>query len=179
MGAASVALFKSKGYKVASVARTIRDEVAASSDLVLTADFSDPSAIKGVFEKVEQQLGVPNVVIYNREHPSEKLSLFYAIERVLLKAKPTGVQNKTIANLVAAYSWSAGPDPANPVSAPVESFQKDLATNTVSVYAAAQAAVEGFDKLPHDTRKTFIYTGNCANTCVSCFASHSEGREIC
>jgi NADP-dependent 3-hydroxy acid dehydrogenase YdfG len=67
VGAASVALFKSKGYRVASVARTIRDEVAEHSDLVLTADFSDPGAMQGVFDQVEEKLGVPNVVIYNRE----------------------------------------------------------------------------------------------------------------
>jgi NAD(P)-dependent dehydrogenase (short-subunit alcohol dehydrogenase family) len=67
VGAASVALFKSKGYRVASVARTIRDEVAEHSDLVLTADFSDPGAMQGVFDQVEERLGVPNVVIYNRE----------------------------------------------------------------------------------------------------------------
>ena len=71
VGASSIALFKSKGYKVASVARTIRDEVKAHSDLVLTADFSDPSVLKGVFENVEKELSVPNVVIYNR-----KLSFF-------------------------------------------------------------------------------------------------------
>ena len=67
VGASSVALFKSKGYKVASVARTIRDEVKAHSDMVLSADFSDPSVFKGIFEKVEKELGIPNVVIYNRK----------------------------------------------------------------------------------------------------------------
>ncbi|KAK4935431.1 hypothetical protein LTR10_023509 [Elasticomyces elasticus] len=130
VGAASVALFKSKGYKVASAARTIRDEITASSDLVVTADFSDPNVVRGIFEKVEQQLGVPNVVIYN------------------------------------AYSWSVGPDPANPLSAPIENLQKDLAVNTISAYAAAQAAVEGFGKLSGDVKTTFMYTGNAANTFI-------------
>ena len=67
IGASSVKLFKSKGYKVASVARTIRKEVAEHSDLVMTADFSDPTTIKGIFETVERELGVPNVVVYNRK----------------------------------------------------------------------------------------------------------------
>lgn len=62
-----MALFKSKGYKVASVARTIRGEVKAHSDLVISADFSDPNVFKEIFEKVEKVLGVPNVVIYNCE----------------------------------------------------------------------------------------------------------------
>ncbi|APA08969.1 hypothetical protein SS1G_02820 [Sclerotinia sclerotiorum 1980 UF-70] len=130
VGASSVELFKSKGYKVASVARTIKDEVRTHSDLCLTADFSNPSTIKSVFERVEKELGTPNVVVYN------------------------------------PYSWSMSPDPANPVSASLENFQKDLAINTVSAYAAAQAAVEGFKKLPRTIKKTFIYTGNNGNTFI-------------
>jgi NAD(P)-dependent dehydrogenase (short-subunit alcohol dehydrogenase family) len=80
VGAASVAMFKSKGYQVASVARTIRDEVAKHSDLVLTADFSDPSAMQGIFDKVEQRLGVPNVVVYNRESYT-LVHQFYDVQR--------------------------------------------------------------------------------------------------
>ncbi|THY84105.1 hypothetical protein D6C92_09406 [Aureobasidium pullulans] len=87
IGASSVKLFKSKGYKVASVARTIRKEVSEHSDLVMTADFSDPTTINSIFETVERELGVPNVV-------------------------------------------------------------KDIVINIVSAYAAAQAAVESFDKAP-------------------------------
>lgn len=60
-----------------------------------------------------------------------------------------------------------GPEPANPLSAPLDDFQKDIAINTVSAYAAAQAAVLGFHKLPSDAKKTFIYTGNAGNTVVS------------
>jgi hypothetical protein len=59
-----------------------------------------------------------------------------------------------------------GPDPENPVSAPLQDFQRDLAINSVSAYAAAQAAVAGFNKLPKDVKKTFIYTGNNGNTLV-------------
>lgn len=66
-----------------------------------------------------------------------------------------------------AYSWSIGTDSSNPLSTPIEGVQKDLAINTVSAYAAAQAAVESFDKLPCDVKKTFIYTGNTSNTAVS------------
>ncbi|KAF7953224.1 hypothetical protein EAE96_006438 [Botrytis aclada] len=130
VGASSVELFKSKEYKVASVARTIKDRVEMHSDLCLTADFSDPNSIKSIFERVEKELGAPNVVVYN------------------------------------PYSWSMGPDPTNPVSAPLEDFQKDLAINTVSAYAAAQAAVDGFKKLPRTVKKSFIYTGNNGNTFI-------------
>ncbi|KAF1978055.1 hypothetical protein BU23DRAFT_577544 [Bimuria novae-zelandiae CBS 107.79] len=128
VGAASVALFKSQGYKITSVARTIKPNVGMYSDMHLTADFSDPQAVEKIFEKVEQNLGVPNVVVYN------------------------------------PYSWSIGPEPWNPISAPLADFQKDLAINTVSAYAATRAAVSAFDKLPSDAKQTFIYTGNAGNT---------------
>ncbi|RYN87525.1 hypothetical protein AA0120_g7248 [Alternaria tenuissima] len=128
VGAATLSLFKTKGYKIAAVARTIKPDIETNADICLTADFSDPSVMGQIFEKVEQKLGVPNVVVYN------------------------------------PYSWSMGPDPENPVSAPLQDFQKDLAINSVSAYAAAQAAVAGFNKLPKDVKKTFIYTGNNGNT---------------
>ena len=35
--------------------------------------------------------------------------------------------------------------------------------NTISVYAAAKEAVAGFDTLPAEAIKTFIYTGNNLN----------------
>lgn len=64
-----------------------------------------------------------------------------------------------------------GPDPSNPVSALLEAFQYDLAINTVSAYAAAQETIKAFEKLPKDTKKTFIYTGNNGNTFVSALFS--------
>ena len=67
VGASSIALFKSKGYKIAAVARIVRADVKAHADMCLTADFSDPRVMGAIFEKVEQKLGVPNVVIYNRK----------------------------------------------------------------------------------------------------------------
>jgi hypothetical protein len=38
--------------------------------------------------------------------------------------------------------------------------------NTVSVYAAAKHAVDGFDRLPRSTPKSFIFTGNILNISV-------------
>ena len=55
----------------------------------------------------------------------------------------------------------------DPLSAPIENIQKDLAVNTISAYASAQEAVKGFEKLPSDAKKTFIFAGNAGNTCVS------------
>jgi hypothetical protein len=56
--------FSSKGYKVAVAGRTL-SSFESSSTLLVKADFTDPSSIKGVFEKVKEKLGVPGVVVYN------------------------------------------------------------------------------------------------------------------
>jgi NAD(P)-dependent dehydrogenase (short-subunit alcohol dehydrogenase family) len=56
------------------------------------------------------------------------------------------------------------PPGGNLFSIPVASFATDLNTNTVSVYAAAQEAVKGWETLAKDTKKVFIYTGNKQNT---------------
>jgi len=54
--------------------------------------------------------------------------------------------------------------PSNPLSIPISQFESDLAVNVSGVYAAAQAAVAGFEDLPKDTLKSFIYTGNGLNS---------------
>jgi hypothetical protein len=46
----------------------------------------------------------------------------------------------------------------------VEDFENSLKVNTVSTFAAAKCAVEGFDKLPESTLKSFVYTGNILNS---------------
>jgi NAD(P)-dependent dehydrogenase (short-subunit alcohol dehydrogenase family) len=67
VGAATLSLFKTRGYNIAAVARTIKPDIEANADICLTADFSDPSVVEQIFEKVGQKLGVPNVVVYNRK----------------------------------------------------------------------------------------------------------------
>ena len=59
-----------------------------------------------------------------------------------------------------AYTAKYSPDP---LSFTVEDFASRLAVNTVNVYAAAKEAVAGFDTLPSESIKTFIYTGNRLN----------------
>ncbi|RDW63386.1 hypothetical protein BP6252_10931 [Coleophoma cylindrospora] len=67
---------------------------------------------------------------------------------------------------VVVYNAAALTPPAgnNLFSIPVESLDADLNTNTVSVYAAAQEAVKGWETLAKDVKKVFIYTGNKQNT---------------
>jgi NAD(P)-dependent dehydrogenase (short-subunit alcohol dehydrogenase family) len=55
------------------------------------------------------------------------------------------------------------PDQTSALSVPLDSFASDLNINTVSPYAAAQQAVAGWETLPADAKKSFIYTGNILN----------------
>lgn len=61
--------------------------------------------------------------------------------------------------IAAAYTLT----PQNILSSPLSKFETDLAINVSGVYAAAQEAVAGFDGLPKETVKQFIYTGNRTN----------------
>lgn len=65
-----------------------------------------------------------------------------------------------------AYSLAYAPDTSKLFSITVAEFAKDLAVNTTSVYAAAIAAIAGFEKLPASAPKVFIYTGNMQNTLI-------------
>jgi hypothetical protein len=51
----------------------------------------------------------------------------------------------------------------HPFSVNLADFETALKINTTSTYAAAKYAVDGFDKLPESTLKSFIYTGNMLN----------------
>ncbi|KAI0161095.1 hypothetical protein GGR52DRAFT_159528 [Hypoxylon sp. FL1284] len=52
------------------------------------------------------------------------------------------------------------------LSVPAENVTSDLVVNTVSPYVAAQQAISGWETLPADVKKTFIYTGNSLNVNV-------------
>jgi hypothetical protein len=47
-----------------------------------------------------------------------------------------------------------------------EIVASDLNVNTISPYIAAQQAVIGWETLPKETKKTFIYTGNILNVSI-------------
>src|SRR5438034_361023 len=59
-----------------------------------------------------------------------------------------------------AYAMTPLPEPDSPLSAPVAGLLSDLNVNTISAYVAAQEALKGFEELPNEARKAFIYTGN-------------------
>lgn len=47
-----------------------------------------------------------------------------------------------------------------------ETVATDLNVNTISPYVAAQQAISGWETLPKEPKKTFIYTGNIMNVSI-------------
>lgn len=58
------------------------------------------------------------------------------------------------------------PDKDSVLSISAESVASDLNVNTISAYVAAQQAVKGWETLPKEMKKTFIYTGNVTNVSI-------------
>ncbi|KAI1331903.1 hypothetical protein F5Y16DRAFT_359533 [Xylariaceae sp. FL0255] len=87
VGASVAAKFASKNYKVAVAARKGTDSQTLEGYLSLKADFTEPSTIPALFEKVKSELGVPNVVVYNAaaltQPPDESSVLSIPSESVL------------------------------------------------------------------------------------------------
>ncbi|KAF2416132.1 NAD(P)-binding protein [Tothia fuscella] len=84
-----------------------------------------------------------------------------SISSVFAKVKSElGTPNTIIYN---AANVSPPPDAENLFSLPLETLERDVNIMSTSAFAAAKEAVKGFETLPKDTRKTFIYTGNILN----------------
>jgi hypothetical protein len=52
----------------------------------------------------------------------------------------------------------------DPFEIPLDTLKESESVNVLSSYVAAQQAVKGWKTLPANTKPTYIYTGNCANT---------------
>lgn len=74
-----------------------------------------------------------------------------------VKAKFNAAPSVVVYN---APALTPPPDKDSVLSVPVENVVLDLNVNTISPYVAAQQAVKGWETLPKETKKTFIYTGN-------------------
>jgi len=147
IGKSLITKFSSEGFKIAIASRTSKPEFEKAAAVSVTADLSDPSSIKAIFTRVKSEIGIPNVVIYNG-------------------MQPYSLNLRNMRNGIPLTTHSAGAStfvPTNPLSVPLSAFEHDLAVNVTSVYAAAQEAVFGFDSLPKETLKSFIYTGNGLN----------------
>ncbi|KAK8136114.1 hypothetical protein PG984_004054 [Apiospora sp. TS-2023a] len=54
-------------------------------------------------------------------------------------------------------------DKTDPLSVPLENFERHFAINTTSAFMAAKHAALAFATLPASASRTFIFTGNCTN----------------
>lgn len=90
--------------------------------------------------------------------PSSIPPLFAAVRAEFNAAPSVVVYN--------AANYTAPLDDASALSIPVGGVVADLNVNTVSPYVAAQQAVLGWETLPREAKKTFIFTGNILNTLV-------------
>ena len=130
VGASIAQKFANNGYQVAVASRSGGKTIEAAH-LSITADFTKPDTIPGLFNAVKTTFkAVPSVVVYNAAAltiPPEKDVIF---------------------------------------STPSASVTSDLNVNVTSPYVAAQEAVKGFETLPAETKKTFIYTGNILNISI-------------
>lgn len=65
IGGHTVSTFKSKGYRVAQAARSLKSEDSTDNLLSIPCDLSKPAAVSDVFKTVREKWGEPNVVAYN------------------------------------------------------------------------------------------------------------------
>jgi hypothetical protein len=69
--------------------------------------------------------------------------------------------------LIARIAWQESQQKGeNRFSHDVKDMQAAFNTNTLSVWEAVRLAVDGFDTLPADVPKSFIYTGNMQNVVI-------------
>lgn len=80
-----------------------------------------------------------------------------------VKAEFHAAPNVVIYN---AGALSIPSDKDSVLSVSAETVVSDLNINTISPYVAAQQAIIGWETLPKDTKKTFIYTGNILNVSI-------------
>ena len=59
--------FKDNGYAVAAVSRTVKDELKEVAHKTIACSIT-PEEVPKIFAKVEKELGIPSVVIYNGTH---------------------------------------------------------------------------------------------------------------
>lgn len=91
-------------------------------------------------------------------NPDSILALFDAVKTEFHTSPSVVIYN--------AAALTSPPDKDSVFSISAESVAMDLNVNTISPYVAAQQAVSGWETLPKETKKTFIYTGNILNVSI-------------
>jgi NAD(P)-dependent dehydrogenase (short-subunit alcohol dehydrogenase family) len=71
--------FAGKGYKIALVSRSLKEEDSTQDQINISADLSDPSSVAEVFSKVRARLGHPSVVVYNGRQSKPHKTYVYKV----------------------------------------------------------------------------------------------------
>jgi NAD(P)-dependent dehydrogenase (short-subunit alcohol dehydrogenase family) len=69
IGAAIAKKFASNSYKVALAARSLSTGIQVNGYLHIKADLSSPHSVPEIFQQVEKNLGIPNIVVFNGIFP--------------------------------------------------------------------------------------------------------------
>jgi NAD(P)-dependent dehydrogenase (short-subunit alcohol dehydrogenase family) len=70
IGQAVARKFEAGGYNVAIAARSLPDRKVSDKRWSYTIDLSNPNAVAETFAKVTNDIGIPNVVVYNGKEAS-------------------------------------------------------------------------------------------------------------
>lgn len=65
VGRSVASIFSQNGYQVALVGRSLTNGVSKDGYLEIQADLADSGCVPSVFQKVEDALGPPNIIVYN------------------------------------------------------------------------------------------------------------------
>ncbi len=141
-GAAVAKKFSENGYKVALAARSLSPGLQSNGTLHIKADLSRPKSVPQIFRSVRENLGIPNIVVYNGISP-------FLPNKCLVLTMP------------GAHRLVTAPD--DPFSASLETLIESRNVGLDSAYIAAQEALKGFKELPDSVPTAFIYTGNALN----------------
>lgn len=57
--------FQASGYCVALASRSLPDRRVSDQEWSYKIDLSNPSAIESLFSKISEEVGIPNIVVYN------------------------------------------------------------------------------------------------------------------
>jgi len=139
--------------------------------LVLGAGSNVGKALSSKFSKAGYSVALAARSFANGETPDGHLGIKVdlsdpkSIPSVFAKVKETlGAAPATV--IYNAANVSAPPDADNLFSLPLDTLQRDTNIMIITAFAAAKEAVAGFDTLPKEQTKAFIYTGNILNTTV-------------
>ncbi|TGO34706.1 hypothetical protein BHYA_0185g00100 [Botrytis hyacinthi] len=169
--------FAAEGYKVAIVSRKGTNSVNEKGYLSLSADFAntDPSILASIFDKVKSEFSAaPSVVIYNAGSitppPDAESALSIPSFPTTLVAPHKVPQRLNLLPKRTLYArFPSGTflvhENANFV-VPQARVTNDLNINVVTPFIAAQEAIKGWETLPAESKKVFIYTGNICNVAV-------------